>query len=291
MNFTCEQWAETRVLALRGLARVVKVCTRFLLLEDWFHLAWVDSQSMCQGAVLAATDNQEVAIAALGVIFAMLHITMQIDSSANNWTAAASSLETKDRRLRGSGNESIREQRIKDGRNTTTGAKKGSITSNKPTSGGSATIGRTGDGSMVMEDFERVETAKQSLWKSTWTAIYDASFFPSPCLPLALSFCNHLSDLYQSRADKEFRYSDNVRVLLEILVQVARPRGDIASNSSLSSSSSVSVKGVPSSSSSSVRNVSHEDRVTEAQLQRAVMQLLRSITPSDSISSSFLLSA
>jgi len=33
-----KQWSETRVLALRGLSRVLRTCTKYLLLEQWFQV-------------------------------------------------------------------------------------------------------------------------------------------------------------------------------------------------------------------------------------------------------------
>ena len=69
-----KQWSETRVLALRGLARVVKTCANFLIQESWFKSTWTAALVVCKKASQVVDTDQEVAIASLDVMFAMLKI-------------------------------------------------------------------------------------------------------------------------------------------------------------------------------------------------------------------------
>jgi hypothetical protein len=54
------QWSETRVLALRGLSRVVRGCVKHLLVETWFHGTWVQSLEVCGGEWLLELDGANV---------------------------------------------------------------------------------------------------------------------------------------------------------------------------------------------------------------------------------------
>ena len=41
-------------------------------------------------------------------------------------------------------------------------------------------------------------------------------------MDLAVAFIKKLSEFYKSRIDQEFRYSENIRVLLEIIVTLGK---------------------------------------------------------------------
>ena len=56
-----KQWSETRSIALKGLARVVRTCTKSLLLEFWFKETWESSIEICMGAIQAALVEMEAA--------------------------------------------------------------------------------------------------------------------------------------------------------------------------------------------------------------------------------------
>jgi len=81
-----KQWSETRSLALRGLSRVIKTCTRLLLKEAWFKEAFLHSIEICKDAVLHGAGDEEVASAAIDVLF-----NMQKMVSTSSHTAAQSS--------------------------------------------------------------------------------------------------------------------------------------------------------------------------------------------------------
>jgi len=72
-----KQWSETRVLALRGLARVVKTCAVLLIQETWFKSTWATALEVCKKTTQAATSDQEVAVASFDVMFAMLKIVSE----------------------------------------------------------------------------------------------------------------------------------------------------------------------------------------------------------------------
>ena len=75
-----KQWSETRVLALKGLARVIKTCTWLLLKEPWFRGTWTFALEVCSVASQAAHVDQEVALTGLDVMFTMLKV---VSTSAN----------------------------------------------------------------------------------------------------------------------------------------------------------------------------------------------------------------
>lgn len=72
-----KQWSETRVLALRGLARVVKTCAVLLIQEKWFEATWATALEVCKKTTQTATSDQEVAVASFDVMFAMLKIVSE----------------------------------------------------------------------------------------------------------------------------------------------------------------------------------------------------------------------
>jgi hypothetical protein len=57
-----KQWSETRSLALRGLSRVFKTCTKNLLLESWFSDTWTCCLLICKDVIQSASTEHEVLI-------------------------------------------------------------------------------------------------------------------------------------------------------------------------------------------------------------------------------------
>ena len=72
-----KQWSETRVLALRGLVRVVKTCAILLIQEKWFKSTWATALEVCKKTTQAAAVDQEVAVASFDVMFAMLKMVSE----------------------------------------------------------------------------------------------------------------------------------------------------------------------------------------------------------------------
>eukprot|EP00605_Chrysophyceae_sp_TOSAG23-4_P001397 GSChrysophyteH1.ASY1.ANO1.1517.1 assembled CDS len=79
-----KQWSETRVLALRGLARVVQTCAVILIQEDWFRETWKLALAVCKKATAAAVVDQEVALASFDVMFTMLKIVSEGSFAADS---------------------------------------------------------------------------------------------------------------------------------------------------------------------------------------------------------------
>jgi hypothetical protein len=265
-----KQWSETRVIALRGLSRVLRTCTRLLLQESWFQVIWTDALSVCQGALQAACDEQEVSIAALDVVFTMLQIIIQSDPLGPATPVAPADLPVPP-------------------------------ASNKRVAPKAAAAPATAVPALVLskDEVEHVEKCKHALWQLTWAAVRNTAFFTCNSVELALAIAQKLKELYKSRIDHEFRYSDNVRVLLEILVALVRPRVGLLRTSQLpapaATSSGVAAEESASSSAGSYYAVpdlitQKQDRVAESQLQRAVMDLLTIIQPTDGLAQSCLMS-
>ena len=108
------------------------------------------------------------------------------------------------------------------------------------------------------------ETARDELWQATWQALRDAVSVRYLSAELALHMCQSLFSLYASNSDAEFRYSANIQILLEMVVVLSRPRLQKEVSSQLSIANNRST-------------------VVEMQLQRAVMDLLKSIKTVDSL--------
>jgi hypothetical protein len=273
-----KQWSETRVIALRGLARVLRTCTRLLLQEAWFQVIWTDALAVCQGALQAACDEQEVSIAALDVVFTMLQIIIQADVTGPAVIGlAASELAAPIPNMSG---------------------KQKSAKSNA--SGSASAAAQPSTPTMSKEEVEHIERCKHTLWQLTWAAVRNTAFFPCNSVELALAIAQKLKELYRSRLEHEFRYSDNVRVLLEILVALVRPRvGLLRVNQH--ASGQLTADGIAAVDSTAEAGKSayyalpdqiaqKQDRVAESQLQRSVMELLTTIQPTDGLAQSCLLS-
>ena len=67
-----KQWSESRVLALKGLIRVVKICSKNLIHESWFLAVWKNSLQICVRAAQAVGVDKEVSIAGVDTLFAMI---------------------------------------------------------------------------------------------------------------------------------------------------------------------------------------------------------------------------
>lgn len=76
-----KQWSETQVLALRGLSRVVKTCTKLLLQEDWFQQIWIATSEICKDSLASEAINLEVSTAGLDCMFVMLKIVSMSTTS------------------------------------------------------------------------------------------------------------------------------------------------------------------------------------------------------------------
>ena len=158
-----------------------------------------------------------------------------------------------------------------------------SSSGNNTTSGNQDDIDESGEDGIASE-----AGVREYLWQLSWSAVGLAIGFDEPSgtgSDLALHLCQQLRDLYCGGADGEFRYSQNVKSLLEMVMILARPRcGALLTggSSGMNSSASGASKDYRSS-----RRVSSGD----SQLQRGIMALLRDIRPADLVAFSCLVSA
>lgn len=140
-----------------------------------------------------------------------------------------------------------------------------------------------------------VEVARGALWCSAWDAVRMSTCFTSSGSDLPLHICKHLQELYIGGIDAEFRYSQNVKSMLEIVAVVARPRvvvDVIISNAAVGTE--FSKRGdFPSEQFQSMRLLDANEgdgrggqsgKLGETQLCRGVMSLIRTIRPVDVIS-------
>ena len=153
------QWSETRVLALRGLSRVIKFCTRFLLREKWFADIWAEALHASQVAMVSAVDELEVAVAAVDVVFSMIKTVINMDNEltvAPATTASSSSSAGKKKTPQPSSS-----------------ARPSSKTLSPAVSSAELQV-------LSKEDFEQLQSSKEDLWKRTWAAVHHAAAFPCP---------------------------------------------------------------------------------------------------------------
>lgn len=108
------------------------------------------------------------------------------------------------------------------------------------------------------------ESARDDLWQTTWHALRDATGVRCLSADLALHMCHSLSGLYASSSDAEFRYSANIKILLEMVVVLSRPR-------------------LLSEGPTHPPVINNRSSVVDIQLQRAVIDLLKSIKTVDSL--------
>lgn len=214
-----KQWSETRVLALKGLARVIKTCTWLLLQESWFRATWSYALEVCSVASQAAHVDQEVSLAGLDVMFTMLKVVSSNAYKGHIRTPAQ--MECKPE--------------------------------------------------LDISLDATLEISREMLWQLTWAAVNESAKFECQSPELALHICQSMSALYTSGIDAEFKYSENIRILCETVVLLARPR--------MSTSAVMETANARAS------------KVAEVQLQRAVIELLRSIRPIDIVSLRSVISA
>ena len=102
---------------------------------------------------------------------------------------------------------------------------------------------------------------KEDLWILAWMAVKDASAFSSPSSELAIQMCQSLSTLYTENAEV-FQTDSNLRVFLDVLAVVSRPRLESGEDGG-------------------VYVLQKESLLSEQQLQRALMAVLKEVKPKD----------
>ena len=160
------------MLALRGLSRVIKFCTRFLLREKWFAAVWAEALLASHLAMVSAVDELEVAVAAVDVIFSMIKTVIHLDSepAVAPGTGAGSGSSLGKKKAPSSASLSL-----------------SSSSSGRPASKAAAAAASASSADphphpqlLSKEDFEQLQACKEILWRRTWTAVHHAAAFPCP---------------------------------------------------------------------------------------------------------------
>jgi hypothetical protein len=180
-----KQWSETRVLALRGLTRVVKTCATLLIQEKWFKTTWAAVLEVCKNATQQQQDQDkdasaelEVSLASFDVMFTMLKIVSQSQSE----------VAVKD---------FLKDQQIRDS---------------------------FGAGKSIAQVHDTIEAYRRDLWSSTWRAVCAAAKYNGQCSDLALHVCQSFMSIFEESANQEFTSLGNFRDICETIVTLARPR-------------------------------------------------------------------
>lgn len=134
------------------------------------------------------------------------------------------------------------------------------------------------------------ELAREKLWQSAWGAVRDCVCYERAGSDLALHICHQLRDLYCGGMDGEFRYSQNVKSLLELVICIARPRtGIIFSSSDDKLNPPSACVNNPNAEIKMIPLNKKMDKIADSQLVRGVMSLLQAITPVDIVAFSSLM--
>jgi hypothetical protein len=255
-----KQWSETRVLTLRGMLRLLKTCTRLLITEQWFHEIWIDSILVCDQAILVADFELEVALAGVEVFFGMLTVITDFSNDAEV-------------------DFSLPPAPLKDNQK---GPKSTAPPLSTTATAGPA-FGLSGKQNKIdLGTLELIERNKSKLWNITFAAVQQCALHCYSSIDLAISVSNKLLKLYSANRDKEFRYNENIRILLNIIISVSRPvikPVSLSSPSSEISSSSATVMA------RSKKNDEWTRKGQQSELKRIIITLFKSIKISDVSSS------
>eukprot|EP01041_Mallomonas_annulata_P004581 gene4581-9106_t len=280
-----KQWSETRVLALRGVARLFRACSRLLLGESWFKDTWQAALGVCVRSIHAANGESEVSLAGVDALFAMLKTVaaqsykgMRVVGGALVEDVPAeqiSSTSTTSSTLISSSSSGSGRKIQQHHHPVTTTAHEKDITHGKHNKAmDTSTSSSTSTSSAVDESMDMWATeagAREALWQLSWTAVRLSVCFDEPTGSggeLALHLCQQLRDLFAGGLEGEFRYSENVKNLLEMVVILARPRA-----------------GIPGGGGVTKDKMQSRNAITgEVQLQRGVMTLLKDVRPTDPVS-------
>jgi hypothetical protein len=72
-----KQWSETRVLAIRGLLRLVRSCVKVIMLQSWFVDLWNEILSISVGVVFSSVATLEQSGSSIDLYFGMIYITTE----------------------------------------------------------------------------------------------------------------------------------------------------------------------------------------------------------------------
>jgi C-terminal region of Mon2 protein len=238
-----KQWSETRTLSLRGLSRLLRTITKSLLLDSE---AWFKKDIWNNALELAHSSIETVG-------------ENSVDN--NNTEISLAAIDLLFAMLKTVSTPPVP---------TVTPppvliSKQGSEHRGDDKSKGKA---KTRSAAPVEEMVAERESARDDLWQTTWRALKAAVGVRCLTAELALHMCQGLSGLYASSSDAEFRYSANIQILLEMVVVLSRPR----------------LSAVPDGHQLFFAGASKQrSSVTDIQLHRALIALLKLIRAVDSL--------
>lgn len=269
-----KQWSETRVLALRGLSRVMRACVKHLLTEPWFSShCWAQALEICVFAVQAGDFDLEVCIAGVDSIFDLIKVV------------SARQYKTKVRAT--AGMRVVGGALVEEPPATATSVRSREV----------AHADSLDQVSALAVSEGKQEVCRQALWELAWSAVRMAICYSSVGTDLPIHICKNLQELYVGGIESEFRYSQNVKSLLEILVILARPRvqASVIQRTGQFSILQFEVERPQSEGGdrplSSTRSSARMGKLGTSQLHRTIMTLLRAIKPHDVLSFSCLVVA
>ena len=270
-----KQWSETRIFALRGLSRVVKICLRLVLVDEWFQDTWLQALDICIGAVQSdplsgqgeVQQDLEVSLAGVDTVFDLLKMV----SSSGSYKAKT---------------------RAAQGMRVVGGALVSDPTSNSsaPSTNMDSRPLTASRSSSDIEFIANRELAQQQLWQLAWSAVKVASCFTTSGYDLPLHICKHLRELYVGGTEAEFRYSQNIQSMLEVLVMLSRPRVLVEVSGQVKNNLSACVLTVAEHGLVQTSAGNRLGTMTSGQLHRAIMDMLKSVHPKDTVSFSCLVS-
>ena len=265
---THKQWSETQTLALKGLSRLLRMVTRNLLgeVEGWYRTkVWMVALALAHSSI----DNAAASAAA---------------SSSSTSTAVDNDKQSGGDGAGSSGSNEIATAAVEMlftmlktvSSNAPSATKRVEVHSSSSSSSNRSAVVKGVDAThMMLEDLAEREASRDELWQLSWLSVQETANLSTLTPLLALKVVENLSAMCEAHVP-EFRYSANIQSLLETVVVLSRPRGRQQDHRT----------GSPQTASSQSR----EDHVSDLQLQRAVIGLVKAIKPVDSLSFMALIS-
>lgn len=93
-----KQWSETRVLAIRGLLRLVRSCVKIVMLQNWFIELWNEILCICIAVVFSVVSTLEQSTSSIDLYFGMMSITIESLIDVADISGKIASIEQVERR-------------------------------------------------------------------------------------------------------------------------------------------------------------------------------------------------
>lgn len=252
---------------------------RNLSLEPWFIGTWYQALDVCLRTLQIGTVDLEVCNASVDMIFDMVKM---VSSQAYRSKARAG----KGMRVVG-GALTVDESQI--ARTPAEIRASSSAAAAASSSGGSNSASTAVPAVPQSEADGHLEIAREKLWQMAWAAVRSCVCIDRVGSELPLHTCQQLQDLYLGGIDGEFRYSQNVKSLLDLVLCLARPRVGVSiANPQPKPGKSFSLDGTSTDDNRSAQATAKMNKIADAQFHRGIINLLRSIVTVDIVSFSAL---